>query len=123
MCSDKPARWLSDEVVDRCDPTDVILEADEERALVRNRMSRLDAREHAVLTLRYGLEGECLTLTEIGRRLGLCRVWVHQIELARFANSPAPAVVPSESGCRIAQPASTMATPSAQIVARCDPTE
>ncbi len=80
-CSDKPARWLSDEVVDRSDPTDVILEADEERAIVRNRMSRLDAREQAVLTLRYGLEGECLTLTEIGRRLGLCRVWVYQIEL------------------------------------------
>ena len=97
--------------------------ADEERAIVLDRMSRLDAREQTVLTLRYGLEGECLSLTEIGRRLGLCRVWVHEIELRRFASSPAPAVVRTDSGCRTAQPASTMATPPAPIVARCDPTE
>ena len=46
------------------------------------RLDRLDARERAILALRYGLEGELpLTLKEIGRRLGVTREWVRKIEL------------------------------------------
>jgi RNA polymerase primary sigma factor len=89
---DEAAGWLLDEVDDRCPPTDAILEADEERAIMAERMRRLDAREQVVLRLRFGLDGERLTLAEIGRRLGLCRVWVHQIEIRaiRKLGSPPP---------------------------------
>ena len=74
--------WSPDDSVDRHDTPDSLLEADEERDLLLRRMDRLDARERAILTLRYGLEGERpLTLKEIGRRLGVTREWVRKIEL------------------------------------------
>ena len=51
-------------------------------------MDRLDARERAILALRYGLEGELpQTLKEIGRRLGVTREWVRKIELPPSASS------------------------------------
>ena len=62
------------------------LEGEEERALMRRRMGRLDDRERTVVSLRYGLEGATpLTLKEIGRRLGVTREWVRKIELKALA--------------------------------------
>ena len=54
-------------------------------AWFRRRMGRLDDRERAILALRYGLEGEPLTLKEIGRRLGITREWVRKIERRALA--------------------------------------
>jgi RNA polymerase primary sigma factor len=75
-------RWSPDESIDRHDTPGALLEADDERTILLRRMDRLDARERAILALRYGLEGELpLTLKEIGRRLGVTREWVRKIEL------------------------------------------
>jgi RNA polymerase primary sigma factor len=58
------------------------LEVDDERRILLQRMQRLEQCECTVLELRYGLEGDGpLTLREIGRRLGITREWVRQIEL------------------------------------------
>jgi len=70
------------EAADAYASPDALLEADDERRVLLDRMERLDTRERTVLALRYGLEGESpLTLKEIGRRLGLTREWVRKIEL------------------------------------------
>jgi RNA polymerase primary sigma factor len=75
-------RWSPDDSIDRREDPDSVLETDDERNLLWRRMNRLDARERAILALRYGLEGELpLTLKEIGRRLGVTREWVRKIEL------------------------------------------
>jgi RNA polymerase primary sigma factor len=55
-------------------------EAQEERAVARRLVARLKDRERTVVTLRFGLEGEALTLEEIGQRLGVTRERVRQIE-------------------------------------------
>ncbi len=74
--------WSADESVARHDTPDSLLEVDDERDLLLRRMDRLDARERAILALRYGLEGEPpLTLKKIGRRLGVTREWVRKIEM------------------------------------------
>ena len=74
--------WSPDDSVDRHETPESMLEADDERELLLRRMDRLDARERAILALRYGLEGELpQTLKEIGRRLGVTREWVRKIEL------------------------------------------
>jgi RNA polymerase primary sigma factor len=44
-------------------------------------MRRLEDRERAIVSLRFGLEGEPMTLEEIGRRLGVTRERVRQIEV------------------------------------------
>src|SRR5579883_2932165 len=75
-------RWSPDDSIDRHEAPESLLEADDERDILLRRMERLDARERAILALRYGLEGELpLTLKEIGRRLGVTREWVRKIEL------------------------------------------
>jgi hypothetical protein len=50
---------------------------------LRARMAwRLDAREHQIVTLRFGLGGdEPLTLKETGCRLGVTREWVRKLEV------------------------------------------
>lgn len=49
--------------------------------LLRRSWSRLDPREQAILEWRFGLSGtETLTLKEIGRRIGLTRERVRQIQ-------------------------------------------
>jgi RNA polymerase primary sigma factor len=47
---------------------------------LRSAVARLPERERTVVTLRYGLEGDPLSLAEVGRRLGLTRERVRQIE-------------------------------------------
>jgi RNA polymerase sigma factor (sigma-70 family) len=79
-CTAPTGRRLSDVAHDR-PSVDALLNANEERAVIRRSVGRLGARERAVVTLRYGLEGETLSITEIGRRLGCSREWVRKIEL------------------------------------------
>ena len=58
------------------------------RAAVRQAIARLGDRERTVLELRFGFEGEPLSLEAIGRELGLTRERVRQLEataLARLA--------------------------------------
>jgi RNA polymerase primary sigma factor len=75
-------RWSPDDSIDRHEAPESWLETDDDHELLLRRMNRLDARERAILALRYGLEGELpLTLKEIGRRLGVTREWVRKIEL------------------------------------------
>jgi RNA polymerase primary sigma factor len=74
--------WTSDETTEAAQAPEALLEADDERLDLRRRLQRLDERERAVLTLRFGLDGEVpLTLKEVGRRLGVTREWVRKIEL------------------------------------------
>jgi RNA polymerase primary sigma factor len=75
-------RWPPADSYSRYESPGASLEADDERRILRDRMARLDIRERMILALRYGLEGESpLTLTEIGRRLGITREWVRKLEL------------------------------------------
>jgi RNA polymerase primary sigma factor len=100
--------WAPDESADTARETpDARLEADDERQSLLRRLDRLDARERAILCLRFGLGGETpLTLKEVGRRLGVTREWVRKIEIRAVrklddeeeestepALSPAPAPV------------------------------
>jgi RNA polymerase primary sigma factor len=57
------------------------LEAEEQRIYLSRRLMKLNDRERAVITLRYGLHGqEVLTWSEIGARLGITREWARKIE-------------------------------------------
>ena len=69
------------------------VESEEEWFIALGRMQRLNIRERAVLSLRYGLDGEVLTFREIGRRYGVTREWARQIEmraLRKLRNSSDP---------------------------------
>jgi RNA polymerase primary sigma factor len=68
------------DVADRHGRADDLVEAEDERAVARRLIDRLDARERTIVALRYGLEGEILKRVEIGRRLGVTREWVRQLE-------------------------------------------
>jgi RNA polymerase primary sigma factor len=78
---DRVGNRLLSEVTDRHDQLGVPLETEDERAVVWQRMEQLNARERTIVVLRFGLEGETLTLKEIGHRLGLTREWVRKIEI------------------------------------------
>ena len=71
---------LSGAVLDQQGEPEEGVDAQDERAVVARRIGRLDGRERAILMLRFGVEGEGLSLAEIGRRLGLTREWVRQLE-------------------------------------------
>lgn len=74
--------WSPDESPADREPPDASMEAADERKALLRRLDRLDARERAILALRFGLEGEIpLTLKEVGRRLGVTREWVRKIEI------------------------------------------
>jgi RNA polymerase primary sigma factor len=68
------------DVADRHGRADDLVEAEDERAVARRLIGRLDARERTIVALRYGLDGEILKRVEIGRRLGVTREWVRQLE-------------------------------------------
>ena len=52
---------------------------------VRRAVAALPERERRVVELRFGFEGESLTLEAIGRELGLTRERVRQLEKSAFA--------------------------------------
>jgi RNA polymerase primary sigma factor len=65
---------------DRRDPLDA-LGAEQLAPAMRDLVAHLDAREHRVIGLRFGLDGaEARTLQEVGSALGLSRERVRQIE-------------------------------------------
>ena len=64
------------------------VEVDELRAL----LAGLSDRERQVLRMRYGVEGEELSLRDVGDRLGLSGERVRQIERRALAKLAAPAV-------------------------------
>jgi RNA polymerase primary sigma factor len=75
-----PRLWLAAKMMDAHEAPDALIEADDERNYLRDRMGRLDNRERKVLILRYGLGSEPpLNYNEIGRRLGVTREWVRKI--------------------------------------------
>jgi RNA polymerase primary sigma factor len=101
--SEAADRLLND-VTDRRSPAEAKLQADDERDSLMRRMEVLDDRERTVVAWRYGLEGEHLTLKEIGTRLGLCREWVRKIQLGAICklrvDRDDPAAV-AESGSQV----------------------
>ena len=58
------------------------LEIGTEEAVLRGALAELPERDREVISLRYGLEGEPQTLSEIGRRLGVSRERARQLERA-----------------------------------------
>ena len=74
--------WSSDSTGEHRLAPDQVMEADDERRELRNRLDQLEPRERTILSLRFGLDGdEPLTLKEVGRRLGVTREWVRKIEV------------------------------------------
>jgi len=58
----------------------------EQHQRIRQMLSKLPRQEYLVITLRYGLNGDrSLTLEEVGKRLGLTRERVRQIEAQALA--------------------------------------
>ncbi len=101
-------RWSPEEAIDDADRPGASVEAEDDRAQLLRRLSRLDERERTILALRYGLEGATpLTLKEIGRQLGVTREWVRKIEMR--------AVRKLDDGQR---PASAALTPSRRVSPR-----
>ena len=73
--------WAADAASDHREPPDAALEHHDERLDLLRRLDRLDVRERAIVTLRFGLDGDDpLTLRQIGERLGVTREWVRKIE-------------------------------------------
>lgn len=63
-------------------PEDMALETDEARVRayqVGQALTRLDAREREIIRMRY-LDEDTMTLSEVGREIGVCRERVRQIE-------------------------------------------
>ena len=80
-----------EELGDRYEPAESMIEAEDERQMLLDRLERLDFRERTVLALRYGLEGEePMSLKEIGRRLGVTHEWVARSRAAPSVDSAAP---------------------------------
>ncbi len=77
---DEAAIWLQDNVADRHVPVDAILEADEEWDSLMCKFEGLNALEHNILALRFGLDGDPLSRAAVGSRLGLSGERVRQIE-------------------------------------------
>jgi RNA polymerase primary sigma factor len=70
-----------DKLRDRGSSCEDMADCDEERVIARHRIDRLEVRERAVLSMRYGLETERLTLEAVGLQLGLTKEGVRQIEV------------------------------------------
>lgn len=74
--------WSIDSQTTQVQEPSQTLEQEEQQLWLRRRMTLLNDRERAVITLRYGLHGqEILTWNEIGSRLGVTREWARKIEL------------------------------------------
>lgn len=77
-----PSDTMFDGLVDRRErsPEDRLAREEMERRIL-NRLDRLEAREAGVVRMRFGLDGDkpC-TLREIGRKLGLTRERIRQLE-------------------------------------------
>lgn len=103
-CDEDGETWTCDEAPDPREGPDAALQASEDRQMLLDRLGRLDARERAIVTMRFGLGGRAaMTLKEIGNRLGVTREWVRRIEARsleklradHFDPEAAPAVLPA----------------------------
>jgi len=66
------------------------LEIGTEESALRRALNELSERDREVVSLRYGLDGEPMSLSDIGRRLGISRERARQLEraaLERLANA------------------------------------
>ena len=115
-------------MTDRHGRADELAEAEDERAAAWRLLGRLDARERAILTFRFGLEGEVLTHKEIGRRLGLSREHVRKLEVRALRKLGHDHGQEAE-GCRVGnrndpatRPEQPQARPSSQPCDPCGPT-
>jgi len=82
MADSDDALWLNEMLEDEKTPRpeEIVFNADE-LATIKTLLDEIDEREAAVLRLRFGLnDEEPLTLKEIGKRVGLTRERVRQIE-------------------------------------------
>ena len=79
---DQDAAAYGDLVADKQAPVDEEVEVSLQQETLHRALAELPEREREVLTLRYGLAGDAepASLEEIGRRLGLTRERVRQIE-------------------------------------------
>jgi RNA polymerase primary sigma factor len=97
--SGEDGAWSPDESADtQHEAPDSFLESADERADLLRRLDRLDPRERAILSLRFGLTGELpMTLKEVGKRLGVTREWVRKIEIraVRKLDDANPPVAPT----------------------------
>jgi RNA polymerase primary sigma factor len=84
---------LLDTTADRHGPVENKLQADDERESVKRRMEGLDDRERSVLALRFGLDGEPLSLKAAGTRQGVCSGWVRRIESSKSESSAAVTII------------------------------
>ncbi len=100
--------WSPDEAGDGRDGPDAALEAADERRQLLGRLDRLDDRERAIVSLRFGLDGDGpMTLKEVGKRLGVTREWVRKIEVraVKKLDGDAPAPKPEAPKPRRRKPA------------------
>ena len=73
--------WSPHEVSVVFDAPESALEATDRKCDLARRLDRLDERERAVISMRFGLDGQpALTLKAVGLRLGVTREWVRKIE-------------------------------------------
>jgi RNA polymerase primary sigma factor len=80
--AEEAGAWCGVTLSDDSQSAAAILETNEDRRILLERLNCLDDRERTVIALRYGLEGGSpLTLKAIGRRIGVTREWVRKIEL------------------------------------------
>ncbi|MFO0960589.1 MAG: RNA polymerase sigma factor RpoD/SigA [Isosphaeraceae bacterium] len=75
--------WDPDNAPDcRDQDPDADLDASDDLVDLHRRLDRLDARERAIVSMRFGLGGEpSRTLKEVGQVLGITREWVRKIEI------------------------------------------
>ena len=105
---DEDVSWPLDESTNCSQMPETAVEISEDRTEVLRRLDRLDERERLVISLRFGLlDGDPLTLKEIGRRIGVTREWVRKIEIRAVSKLTAVAAPPSSaSSPRSRQPKS-----------------
>jgi RNA polymerase sigma factor (sigma-70 family) len=75
---------VQDEFVSSCEDTpdpQEQLEAEERRRLVLRSISQLPEIDKAVVNMRYGLDGRCQTLEQVGNRFSVTRQRIQQIEV------------------------------------------
>ena len=58
------------------------LELDERQTLLERCLNKLDKRTQRILRLRYGLEGDGMLQPEVGKKLGITKQRIQQLEQA-----------------------------------------
>ena len=114
--------WSADRAMDHRDSVEAELLEDEERLMLMRRMTRLNDRERAVITFRYGLHGEeSLTWGEIGKRLGMTREWARKIELKALDKMRLEGTGTVPAVEQAAQPSSASARKKQTVIVRKPP--